>query len=130
LEDARRIVAGFVAYYNEVRLHSAIGYVTPKDKLEGRAEAILLRRQQKLQAARKKRKENAERSRTEQALTLTQQFRTTRLAGETEGSSAGKQLPRDSRPGKRRYVAAGGDPSEPPPAATYRRVPGRLSQTT
>ncbi len=35
LEDAQRIVAGYVAYYNTVRLHSAIGYVTPEDKLEG-----------------------------------------------------------------------------------------------
>ena len=33
LEDARRIVTDFVAHYNEVRLHSAIGYVTPADKL-------------------------------------------------------------------------------------------------
>jgi transposase InsO family protein len=33
---ARRIVGQFVARYNEVRLHSAIGFVTPKDKLEGR----------------------------------------------------------------------------------------------
>ena len=36
LEDARRIVTDFVAHYNEVRLHSAIGYVTPADKLAGR----------------------------------------------------------------------------------------------
>ena len=39
LEDARRIVSDYVAYYNNVRLHSAIGYVTPKDRLEGRAPA-------------------------------------------------------------------------------------------
>ena len=36
LEDARRIVAEFVAHYNEVRLHSAIGYVAPADKMAGR----------------------------------------------------------------------------------------------
>ena len=29
LEDARRLVEGYVRHYNEVRLHSAIGYVTP-----------------------------------------------------------------------------------------------------
>ena len=40
LEDARRLVAEFVNHYNTVRLHSAIGYVTPADKLAGRAEAI------------------------------------------------------------------------------------------
>jgi putative transposase len=37
LEDARRIVAEFVKRYNTERLHSAIGYVTPEDKLEGRS---------------------------------------------------------------------------------------------
>jgi transposase InsO family protein len=30
LEDARRIVDGYVRHYNETRLHSAIGYVTPR----------------------------------------------------------------------------------------------------
>ena len=56
VEDARRIVADFVAYYNERRLHSAIGYITPKDKLAGRAEAILAEREVKLAAARQARK--------------------------------------------------------------------------
>jgi transposase InsO family protein len=36
LDDARRIVGTFVEYYNTVRLHSAIGYVTPQAKLQGR----------------------------------------------------------------------------------------------
>ena len=40
LEDARRLVAEFVTYYNTVRLHRAIAYVTPAEKLAGRAEAI------------------------------------------------------------------------------------------
>ena len=40
LEDARRVVTDFVSYYNTVRLHSAIAYITPSDKLAGRAEAI------------------------------------------------------------------------------------------
>jgi putative transposase len=30
LDDARRVVALFVEHYNEVRLHSAIGYITPR----------------------------------------------------------------------------------------------------
>ena len=29
LEDARRLVAEYVEHYNTVRLHSAIGYITP-----------------------------------------------------------------------------------------------------
>jgi len=51
LEDARRLVAKFVKYYNTVRLHSAIAYVTPADKLAGRAEAIWTTRRQKLAKA-------------------------------------------------------------------------------
>jgi putative transposase len=47
LEDARRLVAEFVTYYNTVRLHSAIAYITPADKLAGRAEAIWARRREK-----------------------------------------------------------------------------------
>ena len=52
MEDAWGIVADFVAYYNEVRLHSAIGYIAPQDKLEGRAEAILAARKSSLPPAR------------------------------------------------------------------------------
>jgi transposase InsO family protein len=65
VEDARRIVADFVAHYNNCRLHSAIGYIAPKDKMEGRAEAILAEREVKLAAARQARKNR----RQEKALT-------------------------------------------------------------
>ncbi|HSV98847.1 MAG TPA: IS3 family transposase [Sedimentisphaerales bacterium] len=37
LDDARRIVIDYVRRYNMIRLHSAIGYITPQEKLEGRA---------------------------------------------------------------------------------------------
>jgi putative transposase len=60
LEDARRLVAEFVTYYNTVRLHSAIGYVTPADKLAGRAEAIRAARKEKLAAASAKRRAKTE----------------------------------------------------------------------
>src|SRR5207302_8578742 len=40
LQDARRLVTNYVAHYNQVRLHSAIGYIAPKDMLEGRAQEI------------------------------------------------------------------------------------------
>ena len=40
LEEARRVVGEFVDHYNNVRLHSAIGYITPADKLAGREEEI------------------------------------------------------------------------------------------
>src|SRR5271166_2870895 len=57
LEDARRIVARYVGHYNTVRLHSAIGYVTPEAKLEGKDKAILAERDRKLEAARERRKQ-------------------------------------------------------------------------
>jgi hypothetical protein len=56
LEDARRLVAEFVAHYNTVRLHSMIGYVTPADKLAGRAEEIWTARERKLAAAEARRR--------------------------------------------------------------------------
>ena len=56
LDDARRLVGQFVRHYNEVRLHSAIGFVTPKDKLEGRDKEIFAVRDHKLEAARAGRK--------------------------------------------------------------------------
>jgi putative transposase len=63
LEDARRIVGKFVEYYNTVRLHSAIGYITPKDKLEGREQAIFAARDRKLETARERRKEQRQAAR-------------------------------------------------------------------
>jgi len=56
LAEARRIVAGFVDHYNNERLHAAIGYIAPKDKLEGREKSIFDARKRKLQRARKNRK--------------------------------------------------------------------------
>lgn len=56
LDDARRLVANFVAHYNSVRLHSAIGYITPADRLSGHQNAIFAARDQKLFLARENRK--------------------------------------------------------------------------
>ncbi len=52
LEDARRLVEGYVEHYNNVRLNSAIGYITPKDMLAGRQQEIHADRDRKLEAAR------------------------------------------------------------------------------
>ncbi len=48
LADARAIVARYVAHYNIWRLHSALGYVTPQARLEGREPVIFAQRQQQL----------------------------------------------------------------------------------
>jgi len=55
LEDARRLVQGYVEHYNNVRLNSAIGYITPKDMLAGHQQEIQAERDRKLGAARQKR---------------------------------------------------------------------------
>ena len=56
LEDALRLVEKFVEHYNTQRLHSAIGFITPQDKLLGREEEIFAARDAKLEAARARRK--------------------------------------------------------------------------
>jgi putative transposase len=56
LDDARRVVEGYVRHYNEVRLHSAIGYVTPFTKLRGEEKQVFAERDRKLEAARERRK--------------------------------------------------------------------------
>jgi putative transposase len=65
LDDARRTVARYVQAYNCERLHSAIGYITPRDKLEGRAPAIFDERRRKLRQAHERRKasQNSQRTR-------------------------------------------------------------------
>jgi hypothetical protein len=55
VEEARQLVGRFVQHYNHVRLHSAIGYVTPANRLAGRQDAIFAARDQKLAAARERR---------------------------------------------------------------------------
>jgi transposase InsO family protein len=57
LEEARRLVAEFVEHYNRRRLHSAIGYIAPADKLAGREQTIFEQRDRKLEAARARRAE-------------------------------------------------------------------------
>jgi transposase InsO family protein len=58
LKDARRLVTKYVKEYNEVRLHSALKYITPDDKLHGREEVIFAERDRKLQEAREERARN------------------------------------------------------------------------
>jgi putative transposase len=61
LDDARRIVDKYIEHYNTVRLHSAIGYVSPADKLYSRDQEIFKERDRKLEEAREKRKQKRQR---------------------------------------------------------------------
>lgn len=56
LEGARALVARFVEHYNNVRLHSAIGYIAPADFIAGRSVEIHASRDAKLDAAREARR--------------------------------------------------------------------------
>jgi transposase InsO family protein len=59
LDDAERLIVQYVAVYNERRLHSSLGYVTPKDMLEGRQAEIHAERDRKLEEAARKREASA-----------------------------------------------------------------------
>ena len=48
IEDARKIIADYVKFYNEKRLHNSLYYLTPKDVLEGRTQKKLNERKEKL----------------------------------------------------------------------------------
>lgn len=52
LDDARRLLSHYVHYYNCVRLHSSISYISPFDKLLGNSDFIFTQRKDKLIFAR------------------------------------------------------------------------------
>jgi len=65
LEDARAVAGRYIDDYNNERLNSAIGYIAPIVKLEGREEQIFEERDEKLEAARELRKERCKNERIE-----------------------------------------------------------------
>lgn len=67
LKQARRFIGEFVETYNYARLHSAIGYVTPYDRLLGIDEDLKTQRKHKLEAARQRRKQAWVESRSQAA---------------------------------------------------------------
>lgn len=52
LEEAKRMVGNYIDEYNNKRLHSAIGFVTPRDRLMGLDKQIWEDRKEKLHKAR------------------------------------------------------------------------------
>lgn len=64
LEEARHLVRDYVEHYNQARLHSAIGYVAPVDRLLGRQQAIYDERDRKLAEARTRRQANRQAAQT------------------------------------------------------------------
>jgi transposase InsO family protein len=93
LEDARRLVQSYVDHYNGVRLHSAIGYVTPKDMLAGRQAEIHATRDRKLEQARQQRQ-----LRRQQASAACFNGVKMLLPGETEAGSPKEQHGPHHRP--------------------------------
>lgn len=66
LEEARHLVRDYVEHYNQARLHSAIGYVAPVDRLLGRQQAIYDERDRKLAEARTRRQANRQAAQTKE----------------------------------------------------------------
>jgi transposase InsO family protein len=56
VEEARQRIAAFVDHYNHARLHSALAYITPADKLNGLGDVIFAERDRKLEEARERRR--------------------------------------------------------------------------
>ena len=59
-DGVRQTIAARIDHYNNRRLHSAIGYVTPRDKLLGREHEIWAERDRKLEEARELRRKRRE----------------------------------------------------------------------
>lgn len=62
-EEAQKNIDQYVEYYNTERLHSAVGYITPKQMLEGRQKIIFNERESKLEKAREDRRQKRQKTR-------------------------------------------------------------------
>lgn len=55
-DEVESMIDRFITYYNEVRLHQSLGYVTPVERHEGRHTAIIAARKEGMARAREARK--------------------------------------------------------------------------
>jgi Integrase core domain len=110
LDDAKSVVGEYVHYYNNHRLHSAIGYITPNDKLFGRAKEIHRERDHKLEAARELRKLKRRQQPDQPSTNLTDNraYAILPILGETDAGNAGEQPARDNRLELRRKIISEG----------------------
>ena len=90
LEDARRLIQTYVDRYNTLRLHSAIGYVTPQDMLAGRQAQIHADRDRKLEQARRQRQLRRQQAPPSMFARFRNEGKMS-SSGETEAGSAGTQ---------------------------------------
>jgi len=58
IEDAREIIAKYIDYYNRIRLHSALFYLSPEDFLSGKEKQRIAQREHKLEQAAIQREEH------------------------------------------------------------------------
>jgi len=86
--DARRLIQQYVDHYNTVRLHSAIGFVTPADMLAGRQRQIREARDRKLE---EEIGGGAAPAATAPSTAGMKTHATIKLPGETEAGTAGTQ---------------------------------------
>ena len=126
LEQAQQTVRGYIDYYNNERLHDAISFIAPRDKLQGNEKAIFATRDQRLDDARRRRKIKRQEARAAEAqtaaLTNPPPGGTLHATGETDAGSAGKQPARDNRPRPRRNI----DPGAARPSRSH--VPANISE--
>ncbi|QBG49291.1 IS3 family transposase [Verrucomicrobia bacterium S94] len=55
-DEARRNIDEYVTYYNTIRLHSSLGFITPGQMLDGKQKEIFEEREMKLSKAREERR--------------------------------------------------------------------------
>lgn len=70
LDHVRQMVAAYVAYYNNERLDSTIGYVAPAAMMNGQAKEIWEKRQERLREARVARRKAALTNATEESYSM------------------------------------------------------------